>query len=164
MNRTPPQAAPEIEVNKSYDPFSSPRETPKRQNSLDFELPPMLQQVPMEVPDSKQTEIAIEAFGGSKFFQIGYKYLVSKVKSGLMLVNIYRAFERILYEQNVHALANEKNLSQKQMFPELVELNAVEYEQAIEMKDQLSLLGFDYESMGSHTISINGIPTISRAI
>ena len=29
MNRTPPQAAPEIEVNKSYDPFSSPRETPK---------------------------------------------------------------------------------------------------------------------------------------
>ena len=162
MNRTPPQAAPEIEVNKSYDPFSSPRETPKRQNSLDFELPPMLQQVPMEVPDSKQTEIAIEAFGGSKFFQIGYKYLVSKVKSGLMLVNIYRAFERILYEQNVHALANEKNLSQKQMFPELVELNAVEYEQAIEMKDQLSLLGFDYESMGSHTISINGIPTLAE--
>lgn len=164
MSKDTPLESPKIEVNPNYDPFAKARDSYELpQKEIQFNPP---EHVPSNPVESTGEEAPVEPVESpacdSKFFQIGFKYLVSKVKSGAMVVNIYRALERIHYEQNLHALANQKNLSQKQMFPELVELSSVDFQQAIAMKEQLALLGFDFESMGGDTISINGIPTLAE--
>ncbi len=96
----------------------------------------------------------------TNFLQFKNKYIVTPVKSGLMVIDQRRAHERILYENFMKIIDNNVNLSQRLLFPAKMELNAVDTEILITIREELSQLGFEIRQEDSSVFYINGIPSI----
>jgi DNA mismatch repair protein MutL len=97
---------------------------------------------------------------GRKVMQFKSKYLLTPVKSGLMMIDQKRAQERVLYEKFISVLKTESVASQQQLFPQTIELNPVDATLLAEILDDLANLGFDIREFGGNTFVINGTPGI----
>ncbi len=86
------------------------------------------------------------------------KYILTPAASGLMIVHIGRARERILYEQTLRALGQNAHVTQTALFPVQVQVGA---QQRLLFEDNAALLarlGFDIASFGTDTVVVNGVP------
>ncbi len=86
------------------------------------------------------------------------KYILTPAASGLMIVHISRARERILYEQTLRALGQNAHVTQTALFPVQVQVGA---QQRLLFEDNAALLGqlgFDIAAFGTDTVVVNGVP------
>ena len=86
------------------------------------------------------------------------KYILTPAASGLMIVHIGRARERILYEQTLRALGQNAHVTQTALFPVQVQVGA---QQRLLFEDNAALLaqlGFDITAFGTDTVVVNGVP------
>lgn len=95
---------------------------------------------------------------GSGILQISGRYLVTTLRSGMMIVDIRRARERILYEKYLRQLDNSTPISHQVLFPCVIQLSPERHSLLTENTEQLRLLGFDIEPQEGNTISVNGLP------
>ncbi len=86
------------------------------------------------------------------------KYIVTTARSGLMVVHIRRAFERILYERFLRALSKGEHVSQASLFPEQVRVGVENRLLFDENAGLLKSLGFDITPFGNDTVVVNGVP------
>jgi DNA mismatch repair protein MutL len=86
------------------------------------------------------------------------KYIVSPAKSGLMVVNIRRAWERILFEKFLACLDTDSHVSQSSLFPVQVRVGVENRLLFDEHSSLLSSLGFDISPFGTDTIVVSGVP------
>ena len=94
-----------------------------------------------------------------KRIQIRNKYILSPVKSGLMIIDQRRAHERIIYEKMMQSLENHQPLAQQSLFPETVKLNAGDYQVCLDMMKDLEHWGFDIRDFGGESVVIHGMPS-----
>ncbi len=99
-------------------------------------------------------------FSGKKLIQLKNKYILTPVKSGLMLIDQKRAQERVLFEKFMEVLVSESVASQQQLFPQTIELNPADAALLTEINNDLSKLGFDIREFGKNTFVINGTPGV----
>ncbi len=92
------------------------------------------------------------------FLQVKNRYIVTSVKSGMMIVDQKRAHERILYEKLIHSLANNLSIAQQTLFPETIELDQHDYSLLNEIMDDVAAIGFDISDFGNGTVVVNGCP------
>lgn len=90
--------------------------------------------------------------------QVHQSFILSPVKSGLMLIDQQAAHERILYEKYLDALEYDPIVSQQKLFPRTVTLNAADEVLLKELLPDIRLLGFDINELGKNTFVINGAP------
>lgn len=90
--------------------------------------------------------------------QIKNMYILSPIKSGLMLIHQKRAHEKILYEQILHQLDSKMSASQRIMFPVQYEFSYDDFLLFTEIKNDLQFMGFDIDAFGKNTVVINGFP------
>jgi DNA mismatch repair protein MutL len=109
-------------------------------------------------PDTQQRLDLEGQPAGNRFLQLKYRYILTTVKSGLMVIDQHHAHERILYEQYLHALAHNHSVAQQTLFPETLELDPSDYLLTLELIDDLHTLGFDVRDFGSNTVVLNGCP------
>ncbi len=165
---------PNITINPEYNPFEQEkpssfkmpqsRQTEQKQFSrwedlykgAQLVLKPEDQDVAPQ--DSGWSPKTLEGGSFKKVLQLKQKYILSPVKSGLMLIDQRRAHERILYEQFMEVLKSESAASQQQLFPKTIELNAGDAELLKNITGDLLSLGFDIREFGKNTFVINGIP------
>ena len=95
---------------------------------------------------------------GSGILQISGRYLVTTLRSGMMIVDIRRARERILYEKYLRQLDNSTPISHQVLFPCVIQLSPEKYSLLTENREQLRLLGFDIGPQEENSISVNGLP------
>ena len=93
-----------------------------------------------------------------RHYQYKGSYILTSVKSGLMIINQQRAHIRILFDRYMAQIENRKNASQRMLFPDMVHFSPSEVPVLEEFMDDLNALGFDLSSLGGGTYSINGIP------
>ena len=86
------------------------------------------------------------------------KYIASQVKDGLMLVNIRRAQERILYERFLKAVSAGEHVSQAALIPVTVTVGAQGCTLISEHASLLQSVGFDIDLFGTDTVVVNGVP------
>ncbi len=86
------------------------------------------------------------------------RYIVSPVKDGLMVVNVRRARERILYDRALAALTRNEHVTQASMFPVKVEVGVANRAVFDGKAGLLAKLGFDISPFGTDTIVVNGVP------
>lgn len=95
----------------------------------------------------------------AKHLQIKNKYILSPVKSGLMVIDQRRAHERIIYEKMIQSLESHQPLAQQSLFPETVKLNAGDYQVCLDMMKDLEQWGFDIRDFGNQSVVIHGMPS-----
>ena len=86
------------------------------------------------------------------------KYILTSTGSGLMIVSITRAMERILYERFLDALSRNAHVTQTALFPVTVQVGVENMCLFEEHSQMLAGLGFDIAPFGTDTIVVNGVP------
>ena len=92
------------------------------------------------------------------FFQLHNKYILSQIKSGLMIIDQHVAHERILYEKALNRFEADIPFSQQLLFPKTVQLDPGRYELAKELYSYLNKLGFEIKFLAKNKIVIEGVP------
>jgi len=92
------------------------------------------------------------------FFNLKNRYILTPVKSGLMIIDQRRAHERILFEQYLAVIDSGNRPVQKTMFPVTIELPHSEMLIMQEISERIESTGFDITILNPTTISVNGHP------
>lgn len=91
--------------------------------------------------------------------QIQNRYVVSAVKSGMMLIDQRAAYERVLYDRYVKQLGNQTAASQQLLFPATIRLSLANMPVVLEMREEITALGFDFDALGSDTLVVRSLPS-----
>jgi DNA mismatch repair protein MutL len=170
---------PEIRINPDYNPFETERQpvsgnypkNPVAKKNLDrwedlytgtqLKLRPEIPESQPEKEEEKIFDTPPEQFSGKKTLQLKQKYILTPVKSGLMVIDQKRAHERILYEKFLEALKTESVASQQLLFPQTFELNPADAAILGSVLSDLAALGFDIREFGKNTFIISGTPVMT---
>ena len=167
---------PRVQVNPSYNPFSSHSESrkPVRQWEKLFEgaggkeqgaRENLGTQHPHDNPLAPSpSPLAPSLFQedqeiSSQHFQFKGQYILTAVQSGLMMVDQRRAHIRILYERYMKQMQEHNAPTQGLLFPELLELSPSDAALLTGMLDDVRALGFDITPLGGSSFSIVGTPS-----
>lgn len=90
------------------------------------------------------------------------KYAVATFTSKMLIVDLAKARERLLYNHYATSLHSGHSVSQQLLFPELLTLTEEEYDLIEEYAVDFASLGFDIKSQGANTIEVFGIPADVR--
>jgi len=115
--------------------------------------------------DVNKMDEAIQHDGDSQkqnIFQFHLSYIVTPVKSGLMIIDQQSAHERIYFEKYLRILENNNGSSQQLLFPETLDLNPSDYSLVKELEKEIRGVGFAFEHFGENAIVINGIPSLIK--
>jgi len=152
-------------INSNYNPFKS-SETSYQKPNKDWEKLYEFIDNPQETSKQTFTEIKTddnhpELFETTDYNYLQYKgkYLITPLKSGLILIHQRRAHIRILFEDYLQRMQNKQGLSQGLLFPEIIRLTSKEASIMPVIIEDLSFIGFDIADLGSNDYSINGIPS-----
>ena len=102
-----------------------------------------------------QRESSVKSKG---FFQLKNKYILTPVRSGLMIIDQRKAHERILFEKFRNSVENNQGVAQQTLFPQTIEFNASDYTLLQVIIEDVKALGFDIREFGKKTFVINGTP------
>jgi DNA mismatch repair protein MutL len=178
---------PEIKVNPNFNPFepsggldrdyskaTSYREGQnldnwqalyngfEREGKQDDQIPvyqsSVLDEIGQEAIQQSFTDDDNPIIENHKFLQFKNKYILTPVKSGLMVIDQRRAHERILFEDFMQIIDNHLAISQRQLFPAKLELNAVDKEILIVLNEDLKALGFEIRQGEGDEFFVDGIP------
>lgn len=110
---------------------------------------------------AEKTEPETQVPEGEEFgltFQVDLTYIVAKMSSGLLILDQQASHERVLYEKYKRQLLKAAGASQQCLFPQSINLNPADYALVMDLKEELTQLGFLFSDFGNHSILINGIP------
>ncbi len=110
------------------------------------------------VPQEKQQTIDTVIEQRTDNFQFKNRYVITSLKSGMLMIDQHRAHVRILFEQYVKQIENKKAISQQVLFPELLELSADDVLIFEQMLPDLQYVGFDFEPLDNHSFNVKGVP------
>ena len=105
-----------------------------------------------------QMEETASAETTSQHYQYKGHYILTSVKSGLMVIDQHRAHVRILYDRYLSQIASRQGASQGMLFPDIVQFSASEIPVLQSIMDDLSYLGFELTDLGGGSYAINGVP------
>ena len=107
--------------------------------------------------ESKVTTLAVEEKSPSHYQYKG-KYIMTAVKSGLMIIDQHRADVRIKYEHYLAQMTSQTSRTQKILFPELIQFSPSEAVVADKLMSEMSAIGYQLENLGHNAYSLNGVP------
>ena len=95
-------------------------------------------------------------------WQIHNKYIISQIRSGIMIVDQHVAHERILYEEALKSMDTAMPMSQQLLFPLEVKLASAEYALVRELRNDLNALGFEISLEREGKVGVYGVPNDVR--
>ena len=111
--------------------------------------------------DSEEVMETVEPKENSQYLQVGRSYIVTAVKSGLLLIDQHLAHSRVLFEKYQKQMENANGASQQELFPQALTLNMNDASLLKELLPELEKLGFVLEQANPTTFMINGTPADS---
>ncbi|MBZ9630472.1 DNA mismatch repair endonuclease MutL [Salegentibacter sp. LM13S] len=177
---------PQVEVDRNFNPFQEENARTHKSSSHSFSsnfkrergenwesLYAGLQTEDSPKPDSDFREIEFESeeVTGNLFqssedsqekstFQLHKKYIVSTLKSGILVIDQHRAHTRILYEEMLKNITVSAAVSQQLLFPLNLQFNTHEIEIIKQLQDSLEQTGFVFSEVKGDSVEIVGIPTL----
>ncbi|MCU7490188.1 MAG: DNA mismatch repair endonuclease MutL [Bacteroidota bacterium] len=94
----------------------------------------------------------------SFIIQLHNKYILSQIKSGLMIIDQHVAHERILYEKALKSFNADLPFSQQLLFSQSITVDAGDYALLKELRPYLTKLGFEIKFFSKNTVVIDGVP------
>ncbi|WP_159024122.1 DNA mismatch repair endonuclease MutL [Formosa sp. L2A11] len=176
-------STPTIEVDRTFNPFNSEKSAPSRPSTPSSysgrKDPPTAGweslYVGMESKGTKSksdfSEIQFESvestaslFDESQMatkqatYQLQNKYVLSTIKSGMLVIDQNRAHQRILYEDFLKYITGKDTVSQQLLFPLQIQLSKQEHDIVLNLKSDLEYAGFVFQNIEEHMVEIIGLP------
>ena len=169
--------APSVQVNSDYNPFKP--DTSYQQPSFDWSklykgfeedraaafadesieaIYPENQElssglISEPAPDTLFPEVS------SLCYQYKGRYIITSLKSGLLIIDQHRAHVRVLFDQYLTNIRNQQGVSQQLLFPEIVTFTPAEATLVPSLLEDLRYIGFDLSNLGNNSYAINGLPS-----
>ncbi len=180
IDKTKEIKPPQIIVNPDFNPFDNPTGKPTFTSGKNLSRHVSYEKWEQIFPEKKTSQQCIahteeneisfksteqvdslekEKYSGSKFLQIQGRFIVSPVKSGMMIIDQQLAHERILFEKYISIGNSGKIASQTLLFPEQVNLIESDAELMRDIMDEISSIGFEISEFSKNTFVINAVPT-----
>ena len=105
-----------------------------------------------------QMEESASTETSAQHYQYKGHYIMTSVKSGLMVIDQHRAHVRILYDRYLSQIASRQGASQGMLFPDIVQFSVSEVLVLQSIMEDLSYLGFELTDLGGGSYAINGVP------
>ena len=165
---------PKVNLDPGYNPFHSHRtETPQPKvpafgweqlykgfekekelvDEIESRIPATLFKPAGSDRNLPETELSPE------HYQYKQKYILTSVKSGLMIIDQHKAHVRILFDKYLEQIRNKRGISQRVLFPEVLELSASEAAALPSIMEDLEALGFELSDLGNHSFAIQAVPS-----
>jgi DNA mismatch repair protein MutL len=174
---------PTIQVDSNFNPFSADRPNKSFSFSSNYKKPEAqpsweslyvgLKQAGQEIAEMTfenesvtsslfdETDVEQEV---KRTYQIHKKYIVSPIKSGMVIINQKRAHERVLYEEFLTSMTVNQASSQQLLFPLELYFSSNEIKLITELQLPLENLGFIFDEIKDDFILVSGLPvTISES-
>jgi DNA mismatch repair protein MutL len=156
---------PKANYNPAYNPFQTGKTTGNKSTESWEELyqaaniQSRINSDIFDVDSDKAEKENPLADKSSVHFQYKGQYIVTSIRSGLMIIDQHRAHIRVLYEEYISCLKGKKTVSQRMLFPEAVQLNACDIALLDMIIEEMTLLGFELTPLGSFNYAINSVPS-----
>ena len=161
-------SSPKIDVNPDFNPFKTEK-SPSFHQKKDSNWESLYVQGQDEITAIQNIDIEAEIVSPKLFdereqsltystFQIHQKFIVSSIKSGMVLIDQNLAHQRILYEEYLAKLTTDGIGSQQLLFPINIKLGAPDIEIIKELVQDLKSTGIKIASIEKDGIVIDGIP------
>ena len=105
-------------------------------------------------------EGAMDALADVASFQVDRKFILTRVKSGLLLIDQQRAHQRVLYEQFLENISLKEPVSQTLLFPMKLPFDREDLEILTEMNESMKALGFAMEEGSDGDVIISALPVL----
>ncbi|RCL66601.1 MAG: DNA mismatch repair endonuclease MutL [Cryomorphaceae bacterium] len=141
---------PNIDFNKSYNPFDISIDSTQ---NIDLNPETSIEK------ESLFQNIFAENVSQTSFsaFQFDNSYIITKISSGMVIIDQKRAHQRILYEKFLSELSFDNNVSQALIFPVKLDLNTTEIRFLMEAKTSLIHLGFNFSKFTKNQVEVSSI-------
>lgn len=169
---------PTVEVDRNFNPFRQERvsgkqitafrkQTPNNWDSLYVGLE---SKGTRDTQDFSQVEFESEPEKSSLFdgelhiettqstYQFQNKYIISTIKSGMLMIDQHRAHQRILYEGLLKSMTVKEAVSQQLLFPLQLHFTGSELTILKQLKDDLEATGFVFSAIDENLVEITGLP------
>lgn len=164
-----PVEMPHVERNPQYNPFKEkasrnwerlyeglPTQS-AQQDQLLFDAPqgnplPIFDDTPVSDQPVELTDVS------PLHYQYKGRYIMTAVKSGLMIIDQHRADVRVRYERYMQQLEETPSSSQRMLFPEVIEMAPSEAVLMEDMLPALTAVGFELTPLGPTSYAVNGVP------
>lgn len=165
-----PLVEPGIHVNTGYNPFAKNNQpelrlSPKTEKEDIAGWEKLFDTGSLPMPGNQQPAATLtigadfnQEQTGRGFMQLNGRFVVTRVKSGLMIIDQQAAHERILFEKLTEKIELKRVHSQQLLFPVTVNLSAPDAELAGELKNDFASVGFQIEHFGGNSFIIQGVP------
>lgn len=165
-----PLVEPGIHVNTGYNPFAKNNQpelrlSPKTEKEDNAGWEKLFDTGSLPMPGNQQPAATLtigadfnQEQTGRGFMQLNGRFVVTRVKSGLMIIDQQAAHERILFEKLTEKIELKRVHSQQLLFPVTVNLSAPDAELAGELKNDFASVGFQIEHFGGNSFIIQGVP------
>ena len=110
------------------------------------------------VNNGVQAEIITPDVSSAMCMQMKGRYILSPIKSGLMIVDQHRAHVRVLFEQYIKQLDTTTISSQRVLFPEVLQLTTSQNIILKELEPEMEKIGFNLAQLSGNDWSINAVP------
>ena len=156
-------STPKITVDPTFNPFKTeqqgfPRQEVSHQKETQSWESLYTEVAPTETTEQKQLFNQEETETG-KTFQLQKKYLLSSIKSGMVLIHQSLAHQRVLYEAFLESITVHESMSQQLLFPVHISFSKTDIEMIQSMQSDLENTGFLFEAITDESIVVKGVPT-----
>ena len=159
-------SAPSVKYNPQYNPFTSSKSRPSSSSvnhwedlyeGLETQSQEETNLFDGEIEDQSGNDLISDV--SPVHYQYKGKYIMTAVKSGLMIIDQHRAHVRMLFEKYLGILNKHQGTSQKVLFPEVFQLSASEQVVLKRVWEELTYLGFEITDMGNGNYAIVAVPS-----
>lgn len=91
-------------------------------------------------------------------YQVNNKYIMSAIKSGILVIDQHRAHQRVLYEGFLKSMTVKEAISQQLLFPLQLHFSSMECEVLTQIKSDLEATGFVFSKLDEESVEITGVP------
>ena len=165
---------PKVNLNPTYNPFNNPAQESRQPSAPKFEWEKLYSGFENEKDLSTDNVLDLGQSSPSLFksdqnivetdlfpehYQFKQKYILTSVKSGLMIIDQHKAHVRILFDKYLEQIKENRGVSQRVLFPEVVELSISEAAALPSIMDDIEALGFELNNLGNNCYAIQGVPS-----
>lgn len=174
-------SVPTIEVDSTFNPFANEKASVKGNgvNRQQFTKAPTANWESLYVGLESKSNVAQSDFSEVTFetehktssifkngdiketkttFQLRQKYVVSTIKSGMLIIDQNRAHQRILYESLLQQLTSKEATTQQLLFPLQLSFSTSDLEIVKQLQPDLEFAGFEFDAIKNDQLIINGVP------